>query len=58
MGGLEDHGRKAGWALIGWIKEGTACISLRVSLDELIRYEERTPLDLRLGGDEASILAR
>ncbi len=58
MGWLEEYGRKFGWALIGWIKEGTACKSSRFSLDELIRYEERTPLDLRLGGDEASVLAR
>ena len=50
MGGFKDYGGKFGWELIGRIKEGTACKTSGFSLDELMRYEEQIPLDLKLGG--------
>lgn len=50
MGGFKNYGGKVGWELISWIKEGTACKTSGFSLDEFMRYEERIPLDLKLGG--------
>lgn len=53
MGGLEEYGEKVDWELIGWIKEGTACKSSRANLYELMRDEERIPLELWLRGYES-----
>lgn len=47
MGGLEEYDGNTGWKLIS----GS-------SLDELMRYEERFPLDLWLRGYKPLILAR
>lgn len=47
MGGLEEYGGNTGWKLIS----GS-------SLDELMRYDERFPLDLWLRGYKPLILAR
>lgn len=53
MGGLEEYGGKIGWKLIGWINERTACQSSGLSSDELMRYGERIPFDLRFRNYES-----
>lgn len=53
MGWLAEYGGTIGWELKSWIMEGKACKSSGVDLNEMMRYEERISLDLRLRGHES-----
>lgn len=56
MGGLEENGGKSGCETIGCIKEGTPCKGAGLSLNGMLRYEERITLDSRLRDYESMSL--